>query len=469
MQGGGITSSEDSPRAGGAGGDPLPPPKHSIRNRLHRLVILSVGIALICSAVLSVWQTTTTYLVDKRESLLATANVIAGGASKAVASGDTRLIRDGLRSISRLPGVAYARIDGNDGRTLAQVGGAVRLAGDLALDDRERESVYTFLRTRTVQVAVPIIFEGAPVGRVVLVSKTGDLATRFLGVMIIGSLGALLALIVGLSIAHRMQRSITRPLTMLADQMARIAQTHDYSASVPASSGIETELLAGSFNVMMGKIRKASDALSDREAELIFRLSRATEKRDNETGEHILRMAELCRLVAQGLNLGKDEVEAIHRVAPLHDVGKIAVPDSIMFKPGKLSPEERRVMEEHTTYGYEILRDSESDLVQLAAKMAWSHHERWDGKGYPCRLTGEDIPLAGRIAAVADVCDALASPRPYKPAWSLDAVRAFLVENRGTQFDPACIDSVLSQWDQVQRIYSSTDAPITSGELRMAS
>ena len=447
----------------------LPAGRRSIRGKLLRLVILSVGVALVCSAILSVWQASTTYLLDKRESLLATANVIAGSSSRGVAAGDTTLVKDSLRSIARLPGFAYARIEGNDGEVLAQVGGAVHLSNDLALDDGERSSLYTFLRTRTVQVSVPIVSGGRPVGRVVLVGKTGDLATRFLGVLAIASLGALLAVGIGLSIAHRMQRSITLPLSMLAGDMARIARTHDYSTSVPATADIETEQLAGSFNVMMGEIRNASAALSNREAELIFRLSRATEKRDNETGGHIIRMAALCRLVAEGLDLGKSEVEAIHRVAPLHDVGKIAVPDAIMLKPGKLDAAERREMERHTTYGYDILRDSESELVLLAAEMAWSHHEWWDGSGYPRGLMGTEIPLAGRIAAVADVCDALASERPYKPAWGLDAVRAHLVENNGKQFDPACVESLLSRWDQVQALYEKSETTSGTDELRLAS
>ena len=180
-------------------------------------------------------------------------------------------------------------------------------------------------------------------------------------------------------------------------------------------------------------------------------------------------MAALCRLVAECLNLGKGEVEAIHRVAPLHDVGKIAVPDAIMFKPGKLDAAERREIERHTTYGYEILRDSESDLVVLAAEMAWSHHERWDGQGYPRGLKGAEIPLAGRIAAVADVCDALASERPYKPAWSMDIIRAYLIENSGKQFDPACVESLLSRWDEVEALYAKSGATIGTDELRMAS
>ena len=137
-----------------------------------------------------------------------------------------------------------------------------------------------------------------------------------------------------------------------------------------------------------------------------------------------------------------------------------------MFKPGKLDAAERREMEKHTAYGYEILRDSKSDLVLMAAEMAWSHHERWDGTGYPRGLKGNAIPLVGRIAAVADVTDALASKRPYKPAWSLDAVHAHLVENSGTQFDPACAEALLKQWDAVEELYATSTE---TDDLQLAS
>ena len=278
----------------------------------------------------------------------------------------------------------------------------------------------------------------------------------------------MLAIGVGLSVAHRLQRSISRPLTVLSAEMARIAETDDYSAAVPATDDIETELLAGSFNAMMGQIRKASLALSNREAELIFRLSRATEKRDNETGGHIVRMAKMCRLVAEGLNRSKSEIDAIHRVAPLHDVGKIAVSDAIMFKPGKLDSAERREMEKHTDHGQEILGGSESDIIRQAAAMAWSHHEWWDGTGYPRGLKGDEIPLAGRVAAVADVCDALASKRPYKAAWGLEDVRAYLTANSGTQFDPACVEALLRRWDEVERTYAEHDPEAETAPLQLA-
>jgi response regulator RpfG family c-di-GMP phosphodiesterase len=435
---------------------------------LHWLVFVSVGVALTAFAILDVWQEARTYLTDKKDNMLVAANMVAGASSKSVASADVRQVKESLRSIARVPELKYARVEDGNGRLLAQVGAAARLRSEVTLDGEHESSIYTLLRTRTVAVVVPIIYGGRSVGTLFLISGTGDLVGRFTRRLTAGSLGALLAIAIGLLIAHRMQKSITRPLTVLTADMARIAQTHDYSTSLSDASDDETKALAGSFNAMMTEIRNAYAAISSREAELIFRLSSATEKRDNETGEHIRRMAMLCRLVGQGLDLETSQLNALERAAPLHDVGKVGVPDQIMFKPGKLDPAERSEMEKHTSYGYEILRDSESDLIRLAAQMAWSHHERWDGKGYPRRLEGSAIPLAGRIAAVADVCDALASERPYKRAWSLPAVRAHLVENSGTQFDPACVDSLIRHWDEVERIYSGPQSMPEPAELQMA-
>lgn len=444
-----------------------PSRQRSIRGRLRRLVIVSVGLALTAFAMLDLWQEAHAYLADKKENMLAAANIVAGASSKAVAQDDVPQVREALRSVARVPGLAYARVANGDGRILAETGGAARLASEVTLDSTGETSIYTLLRTRTVTVVVPIVYGGRPVGELLLISGTGDILARFARRLVLGSIGALLAIGIGLFIAHRMQKSIARPLTDLTAEMARIAQTHDYSASLPDASDTETKALAGSFEAMMTEIRSAYAAISDREAELIFRLSRATEQRDNETGEHIRRMARLCRLVGEGLNLEKSELEALQRAAPLHDVGKVGVPDHVMFKRGKLDPAERREMEKHTLHGYEILRDSKSDLIRLAAEMAWSHHERWDGTGYPRGLKGSEIPLAGRIAAVADVCDALASARPYKPAWELDAVRSHLVEHSGTHFDPACVEGLLSEWDEVERMYAEGQST-GAAELRAA-
>jgi putative two-component system response regulator len=169
-------------------------------------------------------------------------------------------------------------------------------------------------------------------------------------------------------------------------------------------------------------------------------------------------MATLCRIIAEAIGLGEEECRNIYLAAPMHDVGKIGVSDAILLKPGRLNPQERREMERHTEYGYEILAGSASELIQHAAEMALSHHERWDGKGYPKQIGGDAIPLYARIVSVADVCDALASERPYKPAWPIDRIRSYLAEHAGTQFDPVCVEAFLGRWDEVVAIYDE-DTP----------
>lgn len=206
------------------------------------------------------------------------------------------------------------------------------------------------------------------------------------------------------------------------------------------------------------EVAKATQALVEREKEIIFRLARAAEFRDTDTGSHIVRMASYCRLIAEALGWDKSQCDTFQLAAPLHDVGKIAVPDSILLKPGKLSTEERSVMERHTSQGETILSDSECELIQIAALIAGSHHEQWDGAGYPRGLKGDDIPLVGRIAAVADVFDALTTERPYKQAWLPETARDYIRERAGSQFDPACVDAFLSRWGDVLALWEASRA-----------
>ncbi len=205
------------------------------------------------------------------------------------------------------------------------------------------------------------------------------------------------------------------------------------------------------------EVRKATAALAAREEEIIHRLSRAAEHRDNDTGRHIVRMAHYCRLIAEALGLDTHQCQEVYLAAPMHDIGKIAVSDSILLKPGALTAEERSSMQRHTTQGYNILAESDSTLIQTAAEIARCHHERWDGTGYPRGLRGTQIPLLARIAAVADVFDALTSKRPYKPAWPPEQARAYLLDNSGQQFDPDCVTAFLSRWEQVLRIWAIRD------------
>jgi putative two-component system response regulator len=212
---------------------------------------------------------------------------------------------------------------------------------------------------------------------------------------------------------------------------------------------------------LANEVAQATRQLAEREQEIVYRLARAAEYRDSETGSHIARMARYCLLIAESMGLDADQCRALYLAAPMHDIGKIAVADSILLKPERLTPDERAAMEQHTLHGHRILADSKTPLIRLAAEIAVSHHERWDGTGYPNGLKGDDIPLVGRIAAVADVFDALTSVRPYKPAWTTDDARAYIVEASGTHFDPACVAAFLRHWPKVLEICAMKE---TDGE-----
>ena len=196
-------------------------------------------------------------------------------------------------------------------------------------------------------------------------------------------------------------------------------------------------------------VEERTSEIRDREKELIFRMSRAAEFRDPETGAHIQRMAHYSQIIARGLDLEPHKQNLLLKAAPMHDVGKIGIPDYILLKPGKLTPEEMEVMKSHARLGFELLQGSGSEILRAGAEIAISHHEKYDGTGYPNALKGKDIPLYGRIVAVADVFDALTSERPYKKAWPLEDAVRFLEEGRGKHFDPMCIEAFLAGWDDV--------------------
>lgn len=206
---------------------------------------------------------------------------------------------------------------------------------------------------------------------------------------------------------------------------------------------------------LQAKVDKATAHLREQACELIKRLVRAAEYRDPETGEHIERMARYSGLIAKHLGLDDMEVRQIVAAAPMHDVGKVGIPDAILLKPGRLTDDEMAVMRRHTVMGHAILDGSAHAMVRRAAEIALGHHERFDGTGYPGGLAGEEIPLAARIVAVADVFDALTSPRPYKRAWSLEAAREHIVAGAGSHFDPACVAALVAAWPDVLAVFFS--------------
>jgi len=200
------------------------------------------------------------------------------------------------------------------------------------------------------------------------------------------------------------------------------------------------------------EVGKATAELRAREQETIMLLCRASEHRDPETGAHIQRMAHYSCLIAAELGLSAGEQEDVLNAAPMHDIGKVGTPDQILLKPGRLTDAEMVIMRQHAEIGYRILKDCQARMLQLAAEIAYSHHERFDGSGYPNGHAGERIPLVGRIVAVADVFDALTSVRPYKTAWTMEAARQYLLDNCNTHFDPQCVAALLRRWPAVEQI-----------------
>ncbi|HYO61441.1 MAG TPA: HD domain-containing phosphohydrolase [Actinomycetota bacterium] len=186
--------------------------------------------------------------------------------------------------------------------------------------------------------------------------------------------------------------------------------------------------------------------------DVVERLSIAAEFRDDETARHVQRMSRYTALLARRSGGSPDRAEQVRTASVMHDVGKIGIPDSILLKPGKLTPEERRIMEQHSEIGYRILSGSRSELLTLAAKIAWTHHERVDGNGYPRRIAGEDIPIEGRMAAIADVFDALTSNKVYKKASPVQQAVDIMREGRGTHFDADLLYLFLDSMDEVVRI-----------------
>ncbi|WP_417356224.1 HD-GYP domain-containing protein [Gallaecimonas pentaromativorans] len=204
-------------------------------------------------------------------------------------------------------------------------------------------------------------------------------------------------------------------------------------------------------------VRERTRELEETREAIIVRLGRAAEYKDNETGMHVQRMSHYAFELARVLGMPEDWAVLLRMAAPMHDVGKIGIPDAILQKPGKLDDSEWLVMRTHPAIGAEILKDDTSPLMTMACKIALTHHEKFDGSGYPNRLKGEQIPLEGRIVAVADVFDALTSERPYKKAWSIEEAMALLKEEAGRHFDPqvvAAFDQVVDKVPQIRAAFA---------------
>ena len=212
------------------------------------------------------------------------------------------------------------------------------------------------------------------------------------------------------------------------------------------------KMLADRAQWLEDQVMLATREVRTRERETLMKLAKAGEYRDEETGNHIIRMAKYARLIAEELKLTAMECDEIESASPMHDIGKIGIPDLILLKPGRHTPEEQAIMQRHPLIGHGILTDSPSRYLQMGAVIALGHHEKFDGSGYPQGLAGEDIPFPARIVAVADVFDALTSDRPYKRAWSFQDALNFIRSESGQHFDPDCVRAFELRIDAVAAI-----------------
>lgn len=250
-------------------------------------------------------------------------------------------------------------------------------------------------------------------------------------------------------------------LNVLALGLVGLDQVLDARTSISAlvlwAAGLIATALVGS-SVSTDRADRAeraerAGALRQSQEEIVHRLARVVEFRDSDTGGHVERMSRYSVLIARELGWSPEHCHELRLAAALHDVGKVAVPDGILLKPGRLTADERQIMQRHCRAGFDMLTGSDSTLLNLGAEIALTHHERYDGAGYPSGLRGEDIPLVGRIVAVADVFDALTSARVYKEAIAIPDAVQIIAEGRVAQFDPAVVDAFLRQLDRVAALH----------------
>ena len=222
-----------------------------------------------------------------------------------------------------------------------------------------------------------------------------------------------------------------------------------------SKADLEHLLLASSYSALSIESAMLLKEIEDTQKEVIFRMGEIGESRSKETGNHVKRVAEYSRILALKYGLPESEAETLKLASPMHDIGKVGIPDSVLKKPGRLNEHEFEIMKTHAQIGYDMLKNSKRHILKSAAIVAGEHHEKWDGSGYPNGKSGEDIHIFGRITAVADVFDALASDRVYKKAWEIDKILELFREQKGKHFDPKLVDILFEHLDEFLAIKES--------------
>lgn len=263
---------------------------------------------------------------------------------------------------------------------------------------------------------------------------------------------------------YRTRAMLSLPITDVEGRTVGVYQAVNKRTGEAGFSETDKEhlLLAATYTGEVLKAAQLQEEIEATQREIIFTMAEAGELRSKETGQHVKRVAEYCRLFAERYGLGEAETEVLKLSSPMHDIGKIAIPDAILLKPAKLDEAEWRIMKTHSTLGHDMLKHSDRTLLRSAATIAWQHHEKWDGSGYPCGLAGEAIHVYARIAALADVFDALASDRPYKKAWELERIVELFRAEAGRHFDPDLAKIFLDDVDAfvaIRNLYKDETEP----------
>jgi len=262
-------------------------------------------------------------------------------------------------------------------------------------------------------------------------------------------------LLLGIIISIFVSKSYTRPFSRLLKAMKKSDPTKNEITIVQTSAQNEIRELFDEFNMQMEQINNSSkeiqllnDEIEDTQREVVFTMGAIGESRSKETGNHVKRVAEYSKILALHYGLPEYFANMLKQASPMHDIGKVAIPDAILNKPGRFDEAERKIMDTHAQLGYEMLKNSNRPLLKLAATVAYEHHEKWDGSGYPNRLKGDQIDIAGRITAIADVFDALGSDRVYKKAWDDERIFNLFKEERAKHFDPKLVDIFFENLDE---------------------
>ncbi|MGA1933430.1 HD domain-containing phosphohydrolase [Arcobacter sp. YIC-464] len=271
-------------------------------------------------------------------------------------------------------------------------------------------------------------------------------------IIVVGFASLILLVLAAATLIYR----INFPLEFIIEYIEKIVnEKKDLSSKLPIFTNDEFGKLSNSFNNMTStiddnihEIESLNKEIESTQKEVIFTMGAIGESRSKETGNHVRRVAEYSRILALRYGLDKNTAELLKEASPMHDIGKVGIPDSVLKKPAKLDDEQWEIMKTHAQLGYDMLKHSNREILKAAAIVAHEHHEKWDGSGYPRGLKGNEIHIYGRITAVADVFDALGSDRCYKKAWPIEDIRKFFKENRGSHFDPKLVDILFENFDE---------------------